>query len=167
MRPFFLRLFQSSGEERPLLEELHRHQELMRELKKASFGREASTKEISSSNQERQVHKKMLSPDQHKTQAPYRREDITEEISFYGEDDFLPRQWFRCHDGTVAKNRGELVRAVGNMDAKTFTSHVHGEKNDIAQWVETVLGDAMLASAIRKRPTKERTFMLLKGKWAA
>ena len=55
--------------------------------------------------------------------------------------------WF--NHGLVAKNLAELAAALGSTTAEQFAHHVNSEKNDVAAWVDEVLGDATLAAKLR------------------
>jgi hypothetical protein len=63
--------------------------------------------------------------------------------------------WF--NHGVVAKNLGELCAALDDMNADEFRYHVNGQRNDIAVWVDTVVGDATLAHKLRLLSTLEAT----------
>ena len=57
---------------------------------------------------------------------------------------------FWTTDGQILQNLEELKFAFGTMDDSVFLHHVTKEKNDFADWVEHVLGDAVCAAALRK-----------------
>lgn len=57
---------------------------------------------------------------------------------------------FWTTDGKVLANLVELRDTLDSMAEEVFTYHVNKEKNDFADWVESVLQDAELAAALRK-----------------
>ena len=61
-----------------------------------------------------------------------------------------PHMAFWFTNGTIARNIYELVNAVVACDSKTFEYHLNKEKNDFYRWVLEVLGDDVLAKAIKK-----------------
>lgn len=73
-----------------------------------------------------------------------------------------PQKAFWVHNGPVLKNLVELADALQTMDEVIFTHHVTKEKNDFADWVETVLKDVECATAIRrsKKPSSARTIVV-------
>lgn len=63
---------------------------------------------------------------------------------------------FWSRDGQILRNLADLQLAFGSMDDEIFLHHVTKEKNDFADWVEHVLGDAHCAQALRTAKKKER-----------
>jgi hypothetical protein len=61
--------------------------------------------------------------------------------------------WF--NHGVVVKNLRELSAALDDMNAEEFAYHVNAEKNDVAEWVEHVVGDTTLATKLRLLSTIE------------
>lgn len=59
-------------------------------------------------------------------------------------------QCFWVSDGKVLSNLVELKEALAQMSEDVFAYHVTKERNDFAEWIEHVLGDAELASSFRK-----------------
>lgn len=59
-------------------------------------------------------------------------------------------QCFWVTDGKVLSNLVELKEALAAMSEDVFAYHVSKERNDFAEWIEHVLGDAELATAFRK-----------------
>ena len=57
---------------------------------------------------------------------------------------------FWTTNGDVLENLAELRLAFGSMADEVFLHHVTSEKNDFADWVESVLGDAECANALRR-----------------
>lgn len=70
-------------------------------------------------------------------------------------------QCFWTTDGKIFANLVELRDALKTMSAGVFAHHVQKGKNDFADWVEHVLGDAELATALRKskKPNTARTIV--------
>jgi hypothetical protein len=61
---------------------------------------------------------------------------------------------FWCHDGKVLTNIAELADALRNMSEDTYRYHVNADKNDFANWLRDVVGDATLAGQVAKSATK-------------
>lgn len=59
-------------------------------------------------------------------------------------------QCFWVTDGKVLSNLVELKEALAQMTEDVFAYHVTKERNDFADWIEHVLGDAELATSFRK-----------------
>jgi len=59
-------------------------------------------------------------------------------------------QCFWCSNGEVLSSLVELQDALKAMEEEVFAHHVNKERNDFANWIEYVLGDAELASAFKK-----------------
>jgi hypothetical protein len=64
--------------------------------------------------------------------------------------DVDPEKSFWLCDGRVLKNLRELALALETMDDPVWDHHVTPERNDFANWVEGVFGQAQLGAAIRK-----------------
>lgn len=67
--------------------------------------------------------------------------------------------WFS--HGAVAKNLGELAGILGTMTDEQFTHHVNPEKNDLAAWVDEVIGDQTLAAKLRLLRTQAATHTMV------
>ncbi len=63
--------------------------------------------------------------------------------------------WFS--HGAVAKNLEELAAVLGAMTEEQFVHHVNPGKNDLACWVDEVIGDATLAAKLRLLRTQAAT----------
>ena len=50
----------------------------------------------------------------------------------------------------------DLSETINLIDPETFQKHVNEDKNDFANWVEGVFGEAELAAQLRKYPTPLR-----------
>jgi hypothetical protein len=63
-------------------------------------------------------------------------------------------QCFWVTDGRVISNLAELHDALKVMNSDVFAHHVNKEKNDFANWIADILGDADLAQNLRsaKKP---------------
>ncbi len=59
-------------------------------------------------------------------------------------------QCFWVTDGKVLSNLVDLKEALAAMSEDVFAYHVSKERNDFADWIEHVLGDAELATAFKK-----------------
>jgi len=57
---------------------------------------------------------------------------------------------FWTTDGSVLRDLQDLRVALGSMDETVFMYHANDDKNDFADWVEYVLGDAVCAAALRQ-----------------
>ena len=57
---------------------------------------------------------------------------------------------FWTADGYIIADLQQLALALSQMSEKTFLHHVTKEKNDFANWVETVLLDEECAAALRR-----------------
>ena len=57
---------------------------------------------------------------------------------------------FYCKDGKVFRKMEEMARQLRKLDKETYSHHVNDQKNDFANWVEHAIGDAVLASKIRR-----------------
>lgn len=72
------------------------------------------------------------------------------------------KECFWTNDGQVLSDLRELSEALDSMAQEVFNYHVTKEKNDFADWVESVLSDAECASALRrsKKPSSARTIVV-------
>lgn len=61
---------------------------------------------------------------------------------------------FWCCNGVIVKNLAEFERALKKMSGKTFSCHVNKDKNDFSNWINDIIGDAVLAEELRKCKTK-------------
>jgi len=68
--------------------------------------------------------------------------------------DCTPEHCFWTPDGQILKNVAELRTALKKMSRETFRHHVNEEKNDFANWIGEVFGDAELAENVRKAASK-------------
>lgn len=57
---------------------------------------------------------------------------------------------FWTNDGRILANLVELNKALGAMTNEVYIHHVTHDKNDFADWVESILCDAECAEGIRK-----------------
>jgi 23S rRNA G2069 N7-methylase RlmK/C1962 C5-methylase RlmI len=60
---------------------------------------------------------------------------------------------FWANNGEIYKNYKELAKGLKKMNIETFDHHVNAEKNDFANWIRDVFGDAALAQEIAKAKT--------------
>jgi hypothetical protein len=63
---------------------------------------------------------------------------------------------FKLCNGQVLFTLDELSEAINLIDPGTFSTHVNGDRNDFAAWVEYVFGEVELANALRQYPTPLR-----------
>jgi hypothetical protein len=63
--------------------------------------------------------------------------------------------WF--NHGVIAKSLNELSAALEDMNEPEFAYHVRPSGNDIAAWVESVIGDRVLASKLHLLSTLDAT----------
>ncbi len=62
---------------------------------------------------------------------------------------------FWCQNGEVYSTMKELSEALAAMPDEAFLAHVTKEKNDFSNWIYDIVGDAKLASALRKCKAKK------------
>lgn len=60
------------------------------------------------------------------------------------------KECFWTSDGKILKDLLELNEALNEMVDDVFAYHVTKEKNDFADWIETVLADKECSAALRK-----------------
>jgi len=65
-----------------------------------------------------------------------------------------PGKEFQLHMGTVLKSLPELAEALDIMSQESFSHHVTSDRNDFANWVNDVLGEAKLAQELRRIKSK-------------
>lgn len=68
--------------------------------------------------------------------------------------DVIPENCFWVNNGPIVKNVEGLLGALKRMSDKTFGHHVNEAKNDFSNWVNEVIGDKSLATALKKARTK-------------
>lgn len=64
------------------------------------------------------------------------------------------QQCFWVTDGQILKDLVELKASLQSMTNEVFAHHVTHERNDFADWVESVLVDAECAAALRRSSTR-------------
>jgi hypothetical protein len=64
-------------------------------------------------------------------------------------------QCFWTHNGAIISTLIDLSNLLSSVDKDIFAYHVRKDKNDFADWVEFVLGDKELATALRKSKTPQ------------
>lgn len=72
--------------------------------------------------------------------------------------------WFHMH--LMAKNLREFSDGLGTISDEVFAYHVGGEKNDLARWIQEVIGDASLARALSGVGTKEEAAAIVRERLA-
>jgi len=65
-----------------------------------------------------------------------------------------PQESFWVNNGPIIKNMSELYREMKLLNDDTFRHHVNKDRNDFSKWIKDCLGDASLATDIKK--TKAR-----------
>jgi hypothetical protein len=75
--------------------------------------------------------------------------------------DVQPENSFWFNNGLIARNIFELQRELEQVDNKTFYYHINGVKNDISNWIRTVLRDDVLADELIKTTDRLRTAKLI------
>lgn len=70
-------------------------------------------------------------------------------------------QCFWSKDGRVISNLMELSDALSAMDSEVFAYHANKERNDFADWIESVLQDTELAKSIRAAKKPESAKMIV------
>ena len=65
-------------------------------------------------------------------------------------------QAFRLSSGEVLFSLDDLSEAINLITPETFQSHVGGDKNDFANWVDHVFDEKELAQSLREHPTPLR-----------
>ena len=61
--------------------------------------------------------------------------------------------WFHMH--LMAKNLEEFADGLATIGDDVFAYHLGGQKNDLARWVQEVIGDSELAQELTHVRTKE------------
>lgn len=69
---------------------------------------------------------------------------------------------FWMTDGRILRNLIDLREALSSIDTAIFSHHVSKDKNDFADWVGQVLGDAACAADLRMttRPKPAHTIVV-------
>jgi hypothetical protein len=55
--------------------------------------------------------------------------------------------WFHMH--SVARNLEQFAVGLARISDEIYAYHASGQKNDLADWVQEVVGDAILARHLR------------------
>ena len=63
------------------------------------------------------------------------------------------RFWFHMH--LMAKNLEEFAMGMGEISDEVFDYHCSGQKNDLAAWVQEVVGDSALARHLESLSARE------------
>lgn len=71
---------------------------------------------------------------------------------------------FWVNNGPIVKNLIELAASVRAMKKEVFLHHVNKDKNDLATWVELVLGDLKLAAEMRKSRSRRNILQALNSR---
>ena len=70
--------------------------------------------------------------------------------------------WF--NNGPVVSSLEQMQKALSRVKKNTFTHHVNKKKNDLALWVQYVIGDKELAKKLKKNRTKQSAGKTLKSR---
>jgi len=73
--------------------------------------------------------------------------------------------WFHMH--LVAKNLEEFAEGLGGISDEVFRYHTSGQKNDLARWVQEVIGDSVLARELSSVVSKEEAAEIVRTRVAA
>jgi hypothetical protein len=73
--------------------------------------------------------------------------------------------WFHMH--LVAKNLEEFAQGMTQISDEVFAYHVSGQKNDLAKWVQEVIGDSTLAAQLAIVTSKDDAARLVAERVAA
>jgi len=76
--------------------------------------------------------------------------------------DVNPEKSFWINKGPTVRNIYELVAVLHNIEDKTFSFHVNKDRNDLSEWVKTVLKDDQLAEDLLKTTKKNETIRKIK-----
>ncbi|MBI2546796.1 hypothetical protein HYV81_06480 [Candidatus Woesearchaeota archaeon] len=68
---------------------------------------------------------------------------------------------FWVNNGPILKSIEELAAAVRAMKKEVFLHHVNKDKNDLARWIEEVVGDNKLAADMRKSRSRRNILQAL------
>lgn len=72
--------------------------------------------------------------------------------------------WLHMH--LVAKNLEEFGDGLATISDDVFAYHVSGQKNDLAKWVQEVIGDAVLARDLHNVENKEKAAKIVHARVA-
>ena len=78
-----------------------------------------------------------------------------ETARLYLKDVDPPWQGFWFHMHLVAMNLAQFADGLEQISDEVFAYHLGGQKNDLARWVQEVVGDAELAAALKNVQNKE------------
>lgn len=93
----------------------------------------------------KKINKKVLNPVK---KTPTKKTE-TEKTLLYADNDHS----FWVKNGQVLNSLIALQEALASMEKEIFAHHVGGEKNDFADWVDSVLCDKICAADLRKTKT--------------
>ena len=72
--------------------------------------------------------------------------------------------WFHMH--LVAKNLEEFAVGLSSITDEVFRYHTSGQKNDLAKWVQEVIGDSVLARELSSVVSKEEAAEIVRTRVA-
>ena len=70
-------------------------------------------------------------------------------------------KYFVLKNGIKARNVKQLADYLGYLNEDEFLHHCNAERNDFANWVETVFGDHLLAKKLRNVNNKTETVITI------
>jgi hypothetical protein len=76
--------------------------------------------------------------------------------------DVKPENAFWLNNGPVVRNIYELLQALQQVDKSVFSYHVNPAKNDISNWIRSMLKDPLLADDLLKTTDKGKTIKKIK-----
>lgn len=66
-----------------------------------------------------------------------------------------PTNYFYVCNGSIIKNKEELLECLKKIEVQEFLHHVNKEKNDFSNWINDILDDKKLAQKIKKLKTRK------------
>ena len=73
--------------------------------------------------------------------------------------------WF--NNGPVVNSLEQMQKSLARVKKSTFVHHVNKKKNDLALWVQYVIGDKELAKKLKKNKTRQTAANTLKRRISA
>ncbi len=92
-------------------------------------------------------------------------EAVSEEIARQYLRDIEPKWkdfWFHMH--LVAGNLKEFADGLGQINDEVFAYHASGQKNDLAAWVQEVVGDSVLARELLSVKTRAEAEQVVRAR---
>jgi hypothetical protein len=70
-------------------------------------------------------------------------------------------KYFYAADGSILKNKKELLRALKNMSDAAFSYHANASKNDFASWIRDVFSEKALSERMQRAATRAELISVL------